>query len=426
MAENTTTPMKTLVVDGKSYEIVDANARQNKQDTLVSGTNIKTINGSSILGSGNVEIGGNVDDVTVNGTSVVTNKVAQITTPTKTSDLTNDSNFQDATQVDTAINSKIASVYKAKGSVAFSNLPALTSSNEGFVYDINESFTTTSDFVEGAGATYPAGTNVVIIDVGSGVYKYDVLTGLVDLSGKQDLLVSGTNIKTINNESILGSGNLSIPTGDVNVQSDWNQTDTTADDYIKNKPASMPASDVFAWAKAATKPTYTAIEVGAQETLVSGTNIKTINNTSLLGSGNITLSASDIGAVPTTRTINSKALSTDITLSASDVGAQATLVSGTNIKTINGSSILGSGNLTIDCGTPLTIVLDKDDWVSKVQSVAVSGMDAEKNVFVGPTLASSEDYAAAGILCTAQGAGSLTFTCETVPTTDLSVNLLIL
>ena len=48
---------------------------------------------------------------------------------------------------------------------------------------------------------------------------------------------------------------------------------------------------VPAWAKAANKPSYTAIEVGAQETLVSGTNIKTINNESLLGSGNITISA---------------------------------------------------------------------------------------------------------------------------------------
>lgn len=41
-----------------------------KQDTLVSGTNIKTINGSSILGSGNVEISGEVDvDDTVSTTS---------------------------------------------------------------------------------------------------------------------------------------------------------------------------------------------------------------------------------------------------------------------------------------------------------------------------------------------------------------------
>lgn len=34
-----------------------------KQDTLVSGTNIKTVNGNSLLGSGNIEIGGAVDSV---------------------------------------------------------------------------------------------------------------------------------------------------------------------------------------------------------------------------------------------------------------------------------------------------------------------------------------------------------------------------
>ena len=36
------------------------------------------------------------------------------------------------------------------------------------------------------------------------------LTTHQDISGKQDTLVSGTNIKTINNESILGSGNITI------------------------------------------------------------------------------------------------------------------------------------------------------------------------------------------------------------------------
>ena len=39
--------------------------------------------------------------------------------------------------------------------------------------------------------------------------------------------------------------------------------------------------------------TYTIEDSGAQRTLISGTNIKTINNESLLGSGNITLSSTD-------------------------------------------------------------------------------------------------------------------------------------
>lgn len=44
-----------------------------------------------------------VEDVKVNGVSVVEDQVASITMPTKTSDLTNDSSFQSGTQVDTKI-----------------------------------------------------------------------------------------------------------------------------------------------------------------------------------------------------------------------------------------------------------------------------------------------------------------------------------
>ena len=87
-----------------------------------------------------------------------------------------------------------------------------------------------------------------------------VLKGLVD--GKQATLVSGTNLKTVNSTSLLGSG-----------------------------------------------------DVAVQATLVSGSNIKTVNSTSLLGSGN--------------------------------VAVQPTLVSGTNIKTVNSTSLLGSGNVAV-------------------------------------------------------------------------------
>lgn len=52
-----------------------------------------------------------------------------------------------------------------------------------------------------------------------------------------------------------------------------------------------------------------------QTALVSGTSIKTVNSTSLLGSG--------------------------------DVAVQATLVNTTNIKSVNGTTLLGSGNLAV-------------------------------------------------------------------------------
>lgn len=59
-------------------------------------------------------------------------------------------------------------------------------------------------------------------------------------------------------------------------------------------------------------------EVIAHETNKVPTS-RTVNSKAL--SSNITLNASDVGAVPTTRKINSKALSSDITLSPNDVGA---------------------------------------------------------------------------------------------------------
>ena len=69
--------------------------------------------------------------------------------------------------------------------------------------------------------------------------KEEVISAALNVlnTNKQDTLISGTNIKTINNESILGEGNIEIQGGGgEQQQADWNQTDTTAVDYIKNKP----------------------------------------------------------------------------------------------------------------------------------------------------------------------------------------------
>lgn len=65
-------------------------------------------------------------------------------------------------------------------------------------------------------------------------------------SAKQDALVSGTNIKTVNNQSIIGSGNIDIQF--TQTQADWNETDTTSSAFIKNKPdlsGKANASDVY-------------------------------------------------------------------------------------------------------------------------------------------------------------------------------------
>ena len=70
-----------------SLDVIDAINKiiDDKQDTLVSGSNIKTINNTSLLGSGNIDIqggSGSPTDVQINGTSITSNNVANILTNT--------------------------------------------------------------------------------------------------------------------------------------------------------------------------------------------------------------------------------------------------------------------------------------------------------------------------------------------------------
>ena len=60
---------------------------------------------------------------------------------------------------------------------------------------------------------------------------------------------------------------------EVNVQADWAETSTSSDAYIKNKPDVLEQDDISAWAKSATKPTYTFSEIGSKPTTLSGYGI---------------------------------------------------------------------------------------------------------------------------------------------------------
>ena len=84
-----------------------------------------------------------------------------------------------------------AGVYTPQGSYLFANLPSLSSTDVkmGYVYDILDDFTTTSDFREGAGIEVPAGTNIVVADV-SGSKKWDLLGFNIDLSPYQKKTMS--------------------------------------------------------------------------------------------------------------------------------------------------------------------------------------------------------------------------------------------
>ena len=122
-----------------------------------------------------------------------------------------------------------------------------------------------TDFTE---LTTPTSNDLlVVVDVVNDITKKLKLSSLpvpssvtTALATKQDSLVSGTNIKTVNSTSVLGSGNIAV-----------------------------------------------------QETLVSGTNIKTINSTSLLGSGDITIAANPSGVSGAIQFSDGSAFSSDAT-----------------------------------------------------------------------------------------------------------------
>ncbi|MBQ7594171.1 MAG: hypothetical protein IJU48_07445 [Synergistaceae bacterium] len=80
--------------------------------------------------------------------------------------------FSKAAALEEAINNKLTSVYKIKGSLAFASLTSalLVKANEGNVYNITDAFTTTADFIEGAGKKHTAGSNVVIVETTPAVY----------------------------------------------------------------------------------------------------------------------------------------------------------------------------------------------------------------------------------------------------------------
>lgn len=74
------------------------------------------------------------------------------------------------------------------------------------------------------------------------------------------------------------------------------------------------------------------------------------------------------------------------------------------------------------------ITLLASGWSSNSQTVTVNGVLADETAQLiqpAPAVASQAAYYAAGILCTNQAANSLTFTCQTVPTSNLTVYVVI-
>lgn len=151
------------------------------QETLVSGSNIKTVDGNSLLGSGNLELS------------------TYLTYPAGwTTNSTTKAFCDDIAADTTAVKGKAY-----LGEVTCSDLPAGVSNAE-VVVEIMDG-TTAQD-------------KVIVLSLKSGnvapyAWQYVYWDNGTNVSGWktwQETLVSGTNIKTINGTSLLGSGNLTV------------------------------------------------------------------------------------------------------------------------------------------------------------------------------------------------------------------------
>lgn len=180
--------------------------------------------------------------------------------PSKTSDLTNDSGY-------------ITSADVPEGSSASTTMPvmdgtAARGTDDGFARgdhvhptDTSRQAAITSSNKLSADLISDGTTNKTVTD-----------TEKTTWSGKQDALVSGTNIKTINNESILGSGNITVSgggggSGEANVIESISINGTAQAVTSKNVDLAVPVSSTITAIVTLTEAQYTDLSTKDSSTL---------------------------------------------------------------------------------------------------------------------------------------------------------------
>ena len=351
-----------------------------KQDVLISGTNIKTINNESILGSGNITISGggtftqeqadwNQSDSSA--VDFIKNKPTIPVVPTNVSSFVNDAgyltqhqslaNYYTKTESDGKYVTKTEydtdeevisralnkldddkqDKLTAGTNITIQNNVISASGGTQIQSDWNQSDTTAVDFIKNK-PTIPDTSNFLTINQWNKkeVAIANALTELneekadvSELNGKQDVLTAGQNI-TIQN-------NVISATGGTQVQSDWEENDTTDPSYIQNKP------DLTVYVESSDLATVAT--TGDYDDLINKPTIPSLTDY-------YTKTESD-GKYATKADFDEKeeVIATSLNgLNTAINAKQDTLVSGTSIKTINNQSLLGSGNISIDVSTKVT------------------------------------------------------------------------
>jgi hypothetical protein len=81
---------------------------------------------------------------------------------------------------------------------------------------------------------------------------------------------------------------------------------------------------------------------------------------------------------------------------------------------------------TIPSVSTITVTLAAANWSGNEITVTATGVTASNTVICSPDPSDYSDYTDAEIYCSAQGSGTLTFSCDTEPASDIDVNVVIL
>lgn len=454
----TSESISNLQIKADNNETNISTLTNSKQDKLISGTNIKTVNNTSLLGSGNISIPVITVDSVISKTSInpVQNKVISTALDTKQNKLTSSDTIftlKDATNTmqvkygNTVVSSSL--ILSTQDGIGLDvNFDTINSTSTKAVMSktiynyLTTNYAEKSNYVAKADvedhfdveSTNPIQNAIISTWVNSTsntlstyLTRLDSLDSSVsdinqDITSLELNKVDKDALNTLNGKSLLGGKNMTYDTAlsSTSTNAVQNKVINTALATKQDKLTSSTSLFSFKDSNTTTAIKYgstlvsssliTSTQTGGtgldvsfgnitsdstkavmgktiytelskkQDKLVSGTSIKTINNTSILGSGNISIpiitvdsaitsgsaNAVQSGAVYTANqnlanTVNT--YHTELNDKITDLydklnTKQATLVSGTNIKTINGTSILGSGNITIEGGGGTSITVD--------------------------------------------------------------------
>ena len=309
-----------------------------KQDKLVSGSNIKTINGTSLLGSGNIVIEASSDNV----------PTLQTTKQGTTSNYIYSSGKNDYYGVISNISNGITYSTDKASIETYKYYWGSTSTNVYSYCTLNAATTSQAGLMSASDKSKLDGIN---------------------LSTKQDKLVSGTNIKTVNGNSLLGSGDITIEGGSGNVD--------LSDYYTKSETNALvnPKLEQVTL----TQAEYDALQTKEENVLYVISDAENVDPSNLATKAELNTkqdvisdldsirSGAALGATALQEVPSTYALKSEIP----DISTkQDKLVSGTNIKTVNGTSLLGSGNIEVTSNVDLSGYYTKAEIDSMIGGVS--------------------------------------------------------